>query len=50
MENRENNYHLMHLERLAKAREKANAIQAYAKKLEEKVEKIKSKNDENRNY
>jgi hypothetical protein len=36
------------LERLAKAREKANAMrqQAYAKKLEEKVEKIKSKNDE----
>lgn len=36
------------LERLAKAREKANAMrqQAYAKKLEEKVEKIKIKNDE----
>jgi hypothetical protein len=36
------------LQRLAKAREKANAMrqQAYAKKLEEKVEKIKSKNDE----
>jgi len=36
------------LERLAKAREKANAMrqQAYAKKLEEKVEKIKEKNDE----
>ena len=34
------------LERLAKAREKANAMrqQTYAKKLEEKVEKIKSKN------
>jgi hypothetical protein len=36
------------LERLAKAREKANAMrqQAYAKKLEEKVEKIKIKNEE----
>jgi len=36
------------LERLAKAREKANAMrqQAYAKKLEEKVEKIKIKNDQ----
>jgi len=36
------------LERLAKAREKANVMrqQAYAKKLEEKVEKIKIKNDE----
>jgi hypothetical protein len=36
------------LERLAKAREKANAMrqQSYAKKLEEKVEKLKSKNDE----
>jgi len=36
------------LERLAKAREKANAMrqQNYAKKLEEKVEKLKSKNDE----
>jgi hypothetical protein len=36
------------LERLAKAREKANAMrqQNYAKKLEEKVEKIKIKNDE----
>jgi hypothetical protein len=36
------------LERLAKAREKANAMrqQSYAKKLEEKVEKIKIKNDE----
>lgn len=36
------------LNRLAKAREKANAMrqQNYAKKLEEKVEKIKSKNDE----
>jgi len=36
------------LERLAKAREKANAMrqQAYAKKLEEKVEKLKIKNDE----
>jgi hypothetical protein len=36
------------LDRLAKAREKANAMrqQAYAKKLEEKVEKIKIKNDE----
>jgi len=36
------------LERLAKAREKANAMrqQAYTKKLEEKVEKLKSKNDE----
>lgn len=35
------------LERLAKAREKANAMrqQNYAKKLEEKVEKIKIKND-----
>ena len=36
------------LERLAKAREKANAMrqQAYTKKLEEKVEKLKIKNDE----
>ena len=36
------------LERLAKAREKANAMrqQNYAKKLEEKVEKLKIKNDE----
>jgi len=36
------------LERLAKAREKANAMrqQNYAKKLEEKVEKIKIKNDQ----
>ena len=36
------------LERLAKAREKANAMrqQNYAKKLEEKVEKIKIKNEE----
>ena len=36
------------LERLAKAREKANSIrqQAYAKKLEEKVEKIKGKTSE----
>ena len=36
------------LERLAKAREKANAMrqQAYAKKLEEKVNSIKIKNDE----
>ena len=36
------------LERLAKAREKANAMrqQAYAKKLEEKVEKIKGKTEE----
>ena len=36
------------LERLAKAREKANGMrqQAYAKKLEEKVEKIKIKNDQ----
>ena len=36
------------LERLAKAREKANSIrqQAYAKKLEEKVEKIKGKTEE----
>jgi hypothetical protein len=36
------------LERLAKAREKANVMrqQAYAKKLEEKVEKIKIKNEE----
>ena len=36
------------LERLAKAREKANAMrqQAYAKKLEEKVEKIKLKNED----
>lgn len=35
------------LERLAKAREKANAMrqQNYAKKLEEKVEKLKSKNE-----
>ena len=36
------------LERLAKAREKANAMrqQAYIKKLEEKVQKLKIKNDE----
>ena len=36
------------LERLAKAREKANAMrqQNYAKKLEEKVEKLKSKKEE----
>ena len=36
------------LERLAKAREKANAMrqQAYTKKLEEKVQKLKIKNDE----
>jgi len=36
------------LNRLAKAREKANAMrqQAYTKKLEEKVEKLKIKNDE----
>jgi len=36
------------LERLAKAREKANAMrqQNYAKKLEEKVEKLKIKNDQ----
>jgi len=35
------------LERLAKAREKANAMrqQAYAKKLEEKVKNLKSKNE-----
>lgn len=38
------------LERLAKAREKANAMrqQNYAKKLEEKVEKIKLKNEVNK--